>query len=225
MLPAIAAIVAAYLIGSLPVAYLAGRLARGVDLREVGSGNTGASNVWQSVSKALVVPVGLAQIGQGLAAVLIARAAGQSDGVQAAAGVAAIIASDWNPWLRLTGGRGVGQTIGVLLALAPWALVAFIAVAIAGVALKAIPQFVAIALLSTPVVAAITGEPAPVVAGCAALAAIAMLKRVLANGTPDPACGRPGVWLIRLAYDRDVRDRDAWVRRGLGGEAATAPGS
>jgi glycerol-3-phosphate acyltransferase PlsY len=212
-------IAASYIIGSIPVAYLAGRIVRGVDIRHVGSGNTGASNVWQSVSKPLVVPVGVAQIGQGLAAVLLAKAAGQGEGVQAACGVAVIVASDWNPWLRFAGGRGVGQTVGVLLALAPWALATFIVIALAGVAMRSIPQFVAIALIATPVAAAIAGASPPVIAGCAVLAATAMLKRVVANGAPAQDCARPGVWVIRIVYDRDIRDRDAWVRRGLAGDA------
>lgn len=215
MLAAAVTIVAAYLIGSVPIPYLTGRITKGVDIRELGSGNVGASNVWQSVSRALVVPVGLAQIGQGLAAVLIANAAGQGVGVQGAAGIAVLVANDWNPWLRFAGGRGVGQTIGVVLALAPWALGAFIVVSVAGVAFKAIPQFVALALIATPVAAAVAGQPASTIAACAALAAIALVKRVLANGAPDASCARPGVWLIRLVYDRDIRDRDAWVRRGL----------
>ncbi len=220
MVAVIATIAAAYVIGSIPVAYIAGRLTKGVDIRELGSGNVGASNVWQSVSKSLVVPVGIAQIAQGAGAVLIARGADQSTGVQVAAAIAAVLANDWNPWLRLAGGRGVGQTIGVLLVLAPWVLAAFIVVAIAGVALRAIPQFVAIALAATPIAAAIAGQPATVVAGCAALAALAMLKRLMANGPPGPAYARPAVWLIRLAYDRDIRDRDAWVTRGSDGRGA-----
>lgn len=215
MLAATAAVVAAYLIGSVPIPYLTGRITKGVDIRELGSGNVGASNVWQSVSRALVVPVGLAQIAQGLAVVLIARAAGQGGGVQAAAGIAVLVANDWNPWLRFRGGRGVGQTIGVVLALAPWALGAFIVVSVAGVAFKAIPQFVVLALIATPVAAAVAGQPASTIAACAALAAIALVKRMLANGAPDANCTRPGVWLIRLVYDRDIRDREAWVRRGL----------
>lgn len=220
MLVAASVIAASYMIGSTPVAYLAGRFAKGIDIRDVGSGNAGASNVWQSISKPLVVPVGLAQIGQGLASVLIARAAGQGEGVQAVAGVAAVVASDWNPWLRFAGGRGVGPTIGVLLALAPWALAAFIIVSLIGVALRAIPQFVAIALIATPIAAAIAGAPAPVVAGCAILASVALLKRTLGNGLPAPDYPRPAVWLIRLAYDRDIRDRGAWVRRGLASDAS-----
>jgi glycerol-3-phosphate acyltransferase PlsY len=222
MLATAATIVGSYVIGSIPIAYLTGHLAKGVDIRDVGSGNVGASNVWQSVSKGLVVPVGLAQIAQGAAAVLIAKAAGQHEGVQVAAALASLIANDWNPWLRLTGGRGVGQTIGVLLVLAPWALVAFIFVALAGVALRAIPQAIALALVATPIAAAFAGQPASIIGGCAVLAGIALVKRVLANGAPDASSARPGVWLLRLIYDRDIHDRDAWVRRKDAGQATQA---
>ena len=224
MLVSLAAIALAYLLGSVPVAYLTGRATKGIDLRERGSGNAGASNVWQSVSKWLVVPVGLAQIGQGLGAVLIARALDGGDGVQAACGVAAVLANDWNPWLRLTsprrafgGGRGIGTMIGVLLVLSPAALVVFAVISIAGVAVKAAPQAVAVALIATPVAALAAGQPGVIVMSCAALASIALLKRVLANGAPDASSPRPRVWLNRLLLDRDIRDRDAWVRRGVEG--------
>ena len=150
---AVAAIAASYAIASVPVAYLAGRW-RGVDVRDVGSGNVGASNIGESVSKGLMVPVGLAQIAQGLAGPLLARAAGQPSGVQVAAGVAAIAAHDWNPWLRFQGGRGVGPAIGFLLAMAPRdGLPAFVAVAVAGVPFKASAQSIAAGLVAAPVAA------------------------------------------------------------------------
>jgi glycerol-3-phosphate acyltransferase PlsY len=206
------AVAIAYLIGSIPVAYLAGRAA-GVDIRERGSGNTGASNIWQTVSRTLVVPVGVAQIAQGFVAVLIARALDQGDAIQAASGIACVLAHDWNPWLRFTGGRGIGATIGVLLALSPWALAAFILIALAGVVARAVPQGVLLALVATPVVAIVAGEPQETVAACAMLAVIAATKRLLANGDPDPALPRPDVWLNRLVLDRDIRDREAWIRR------------
>ena len=213
MLVSAAAVAIAYFIGSVPVAYIVARATKGVDIRERGSGNVGASNVWQSVSRWLVVPVGVAQIAQGLSAVLIARALDRGDAVQAACGVAAVIASDWSPWLRLTGGRGIGATIGVLLALAPWALVVFIVIAVAGVLARAIPQGVALALLSTPIVAAIAGEPRATVLVFALLAMLALMKRLLGNELPDRAAPRPDVWLNRLVLDRDIRDRETWVRR------------
>jgi glycerol-3-phosphate acyltransferase PlsY len=218
MLAEMGMIVLAYGVGSVPIAYLAGR-ARGVDIRKRGSGNVGASNVWQSVSRALVVPVGLAQIGQGLAVPWVASLLGMDAWVQACAAVAAVIANDWNPWLRLTGGRGIGQTIGALLVLAPWGLAAFIVVSVAGVLIRAVPQGVAAALVVAAVAAALSGEPAAAVAGCVALTVIAMLKRLTANGPPEPAHRTADVWLNRLVLDRDIRDRDAWVRRNLDADA------
>jgi len=212
MLVSAAAIVLAYAIGSVPVAYLVGRLTKGVDLRERGSGNVGASNVWQSASKWLVVPVGLTQIGQGLGAVLVAKVLDQGDGVQAACGIAAVLANDWNPWLRFEGGRGIGTTIGVLLVLALDPLAVFIAIAVAGVVIRDVPQAVALGLIATPIAALATGEPAATVVLCAVLAALALAKRLLANGLPDESAPR-GVWLNRLWLDRDIRDREAWVRR------------
>ena len=218
----IAVVPASYAIGSVPVAWLAGRLRGGVDLRELGSGNLGASNVWQSVSKALVVPVGLAQIGQGLAGIELAKLAGEATGVQVICGLAAIAAHDWNPWLRFKGGRGVGPAIGFMLALATLdALPVFIVVAVASVPFGLSPLGVGVGLVVAPFAAYVGGEPAAVVAGCVAMVVLVLAKRLLANGPPE--ANVPGVWRNRLLFDRDIRDRDAWVRRGLdrrGGQRA-----
>jgi glycerol-3-phosphate acyltransferase PlsY len=212
MLPALLAIAVGYAIGSLPIGWIAGRLS-GVELRERGSGNTGASNVIESISPALGIVVGIAQIVQGLAAVLIARALGVDDGAQAAAGVAALTANNWNPWLRFKGGRGMGVLLGVLLGLSWAALAAFVVLALAGLVLRAVPQGMAAGLLAMPMAAWVAGAPASVVAGCVALALLAFAKRLLSNEAPATDAPRPDVWINRLVYDRDIRDRDAWVQR------------
>lgn len=212
---ALMTIVAGYAIGSIPVAQLVARYTKDLDLRDVGSGNVGASNVWQSVERWLVVPVGLAQIAQGAAAVLLARLLDQGDGVQVLSGVAAVVAHDWNPWLQFSGGRGIGQTIGVLLALSWQSASVFAVVSLIGVLVGMIPQFIALALFAAPYGEAFFGESATVALGGLLLAFIAMIKRILSNGRPDALAPRPEVWLYRLVYDRDIRDRDAWVKRGL----------
>jgi glycerol-3-phosphate acyltransferase PlsY len=171
--------------------------------------------VWQSVSRALVIPVGLAQIAQGLAGPLLARVLDLDTEVQVLAGLAAIVANNWNPLLGFTGGRGIGQSIGFLLALAPAALAVFIFIALVGVAMRAIPQFVALAIVVAPLGAVVAGGETPVVLGCVLVAAIAMLKRVTGNGVPSAGHPRPRVYLYRLIYDRDVREREAWIRRGI----------
>jgi glycerol-3-phosphate acyltransferase PlsY len=186
---------------------------RGLDLREYGSGNVGASNVWQSVSRPLVVPVGLAQVGQGLAAVLLARAFDQDSGVQLVAGLATVIAHIWNPWLRWKGGRGIGPTIGVMLAISSPVLAVFAAISLLGVALRRIPECMLLAILAMPFAAWATRDGANIVAGFGVLAAVLLCKRVLANGAPESQFERPAVWLTRLVSDRDNPDRTAWVRR------------
>ena len=211
---AIRTIIGSYLVASVPVAYLTARLLSGIDLREHGSGNVGASNIWQSSSKAAVVPVGLAEIGQGLFGPAVAVLSGLGPGAQATAGVAAVAAHNWSPLLRFAGGRGVAHAIGVMLAISRQALAAFIVISLIGVRVRAIPQFVGLGILSAPVVAKLTRQPAEVDAGLAAVAALIFAKRLTANAPPPPDAHRGRVLINRLLYDRDTSDRDVWIARG-----------
>lgn len=213
---AIATVALSYLIGAVPVAYLTGRVLRGVDIRRVGSGNVGASNVWQTVSRAAVVPVGITEILQGLAGVVFARLTDQGEGVQALAGVAAIAGHNWSPFLRFAGGRGVGHSLGFMLVRSPAALALFTIVSLFGVLMRSVPLAVGIGILAAPLAAATAGQSQAVVLGMAGMALLVFLKRLLAND-PLPR-GRPlRMYLTRLLHDRDLRDRDAWVRRRSAG--------
>ena len=89
-----------YLIGAIPVAYIAGRL-KGIDIRRYGSANVGASNVYQSVARWAVVPVGIAQIALAMAGIGLAKLLDQDLGVQVAAGVAALVGACWSVYLRV----------------------------------------------------------------------------------------------------------------------------
>ena len=102
---AVAAIVIAYLLGSIPFAYLAGR-ARGIDLRKVGSGNLGAANVFRTLGRRMGIAVMAADIGKGAAAVLIAKALTDDPWPAVAAG-AAMAGHVFPVWLRFKGGKGV----------------------------------------------------------------------------------------------------------------------
>ena len=217
MLSAVPIVLGSYLLGGVPVAYLTGRLLRGIDIRQYGSGNVGASNVWQAVSRSAVVPVGLAEIGQGLLGVVIAKLADQSLAVQVLAGLAALAGHNWSPFLRFSGGRGIGHAIGFLLILSWPGLGAFIGVSLTGVALKAIPQFVGLGIVAAPLAALAAGQAPEIVAGVAAMAGLIAAKRLLTNRpSPPPGADVRRLLLNRLLYDRDARERDAWVRRGPG---------
>ena len=207
-------IAGSYLLSAVPVAYLTGRLLGGVDLRELGSRNVGASNVWQTVSRAAVVPVGLAEIGQGLIGPMVAKAAGQGDGVQVAAGLAAIAGHIWSPYLGFTGGRGVGHAIGFMLAMSRSALGGFIVLSLAGVALRIVPQLVGLGIFAAPLIALGRHEPPAVVGGMATMAALLFAKRIIAHEPPPPGGRGRRVVLNRILYDRDTRERERWVRGG-----------
>ncbi len=215
MLKAVLTVVGSYIIGGVPVAYLSGRLLRGVDIRQHGSRNVGASNVWQSVSRVAVAPVGVAEIAQGLLGPLAARRTGQSRTVQALAGLAALAGHNWSPWLGFTGGRGVGHAIGFMLMLSRPALGVFIVLSLIGVALRAVPQLVGLGIVAAPLAALAKRQPREIVAGMAGMASLIMAKRLLTNqpGLPSGADPRR-VLLNRLLYDRDTREREPWVRGG-----------
>ncbi|MCP5116028.1 MAG: glycerol-3-phosphate 1-O-acyltransferase PlsY, partial [bacterium] len=114
-----AILLAAYLIGSIPFAWIAGRMAR-IDIRAVGSGNIGASNVYRAVGPAAGILVLAADISKGVAAVWIARKwGGGGETILVLAGLAAIAGHTWTIFLHFRGGKGVATASGVLFSLVP----------------------------------------------------------------------------------------------------------
>ena len=85
----------AYLLGSVPAAYIAARLSKGIDLRETGSGNVGTSNVARMTSKILAVPVFMFDIGKGYLVVWLASIAGMELFYQIVIGLLAVIGHNW----------------------------------------------------------------------------------------------------------------------------------
>ncbi|MCS7207872.1 MAG: glycerol-3-phosphate acyltransferase [Dehalococcoidia bacterium] len=120
----------AYLLGSIPTAYLAGRLAKGVDIRRVGDGNPGAANVWREVGPLPGAVVALVDVGKGAAAVVLAHALTGSAIGQMLAGGVAVVGHNWSAFLRLQGGRGAATALGVLLAVLPRATFPLVALAL-----------------------------------------------------------------------------------------------
>ncbi len=119
----------AFLLGSIPTGYLVGR-ARGVDIRKIGSGNIGATNVFRSLGRGPGVFVFACDALKGLAAVLAAAGLIGSDWLPAAAGsvpatagitagIAAILGHNFTPWLGFKGGKGIATSAGVLLGILP----------------------------------------------------------------------------------------------------------
>jgi glycerol-3-phosphate acyltransferase PlsY len=113
------AVVIGYLLGSVPCAYIAGRLARGVDIRRVGGGNVGALNVMREIGTGAGIAVYLADVAKGSLAVLAAQWLGVPLLWVFAAGLAALVGHSWPVWLRFRGGQGLATGMGVLLVVAP----------------------------------------------------------------------------------------------------------
>ena len=107
-----------YLLGAIPSGYLAGRWLKGIDLRDCGSGSTGATNVLRNVGKGPALVVFLIDVGKGALAVLLAKSVGLSDWLQVLAGLAALAGHIWPVWLRFKGGKAVATGLGLFLGLA-----------------------------------------------------------------------------------------------------------
>jgi len=112
-------LIAAYLIGSIPNAYLFPRLFYGIDIRKHGTGKVGASNVLKLTSKWMAVLVTLLDVGKGLLAVWLAQLLDMGVAEQVATGMLAIIGHNWPVFLRFHGGRGIFTSLGVIFMLAP----------------------------------------------------------------------------------------------------------
>ena len=108
-------LLAGYCLGSLPNGFLAGKWISGVDLREIGSGSTGATNVFRHVGKRAAFVVFVLDVGKGVLAVLLAKAFMAEEMIQVAAGLAALIGHIWPIWLRGKGGKAVATGLGILL--------------------------------------------------------------------------------------------------------------
>lgn len=121
------AIIIAYLLGSIPFAYIFTRLATGKDIRQLGSGNGGANNVFREVGIKIAIPVCICDVGKGAAAVSIAYWLMEvpfrtADIFVCLAALAVIAGHIWPVYLKFKGGNGLSTTIGSLVIIMPWEL-------------------------------------------------------------------------------------------------------
>jgi glycerol-3-phosphate acyltransferase PlsY len=118
-LAGVALVAASFLIGAIPWGYVAGKVSRGIDLRSVGSGGTGATNVLRTMGPQASALVALLDISKGVLPVVLARSAGFDSAWAAAAAVAAVAGHCWSPFIGFKGGKGVATGAGAAIALFP----------------------------------------------------------------------------------------------------------
>jgi glycerol-3-phosphate acyltransferase PlsY len=208
-----------YLLGSIPAAYLAAKWSRGIDIRQYGSGNIGAANVLAVGSKWASLVVIIFDLGKGMAPVWAAKLIGLDIAPQVAVGLAAIIGHNWPVFLGFNGGRGLLTTLGVAFILAPWLALILAVIAFAWAPFKQLALGTLCAMILLPIFSWFLSEPlgierAPLTLGFVAIFLLLVIRRLTAPKTSLTASVPPRQLLLnRLLFDRDIRDREAWVRR------------
>lgn len=171
-----AVVLAGYVIGSIPFALI---LARrwGADLRQVGSGNLGATNVMRASGVTAGLLVAALDMTKGAASVWLASSVSDSAELPAAAGLAAIIGHIYPLWLRFRGGKGVATACGVFSMLTPAAMPPTLAIFATVVWLtKYVSLGSVVATIALPPIAYALGAPAPAVTAAAAASAIIVFR-------------------------------------------------
>ncbi|WDH81250.1 glycerol-3-phosphate 1-O-acyltransferase PlsY [Paenibacillus urinalis] len=118
MVWSITAVIVSYLLGSVSFSFLFGKLMKGIDIRDHGSGNAGATNTLRTLGKGPAILVLALDIAKGIAAVWIGKwLGGDSAWVPALCGISAIVGHNWPVFFRFRGGKGIATAIGVLATL------------------------------------------------------------------------------------------------------------
>jgi acyl phosphate:glycerol-3-phosphate acyltransferase len=215
-------VIAGYLLGSIPLSYLSGR-ARGIDIKKQGTHQVGAGNLWRTTSRKLGFFVGIFDFLKGMLMVYLAKKAGLDAGLQLFTGIAVIIGHNWPVFLRFHGGRGIATALGLIIimpslnygAITTWPLIVFFGVAFGLLSiLHRTPVPVLAGLITLPVTSAIVCEPVKLMMGYLLLVVIIIIKRLTAQPNTAAVKADMGhVLLNRLLFDRDIKDRSAWVHR------------
>jgi len=118
-------LLASYLLGAIPTSYLVVRLVKGQDLRRLGSGNLGATNLYRTLGWRYAIPVGLFDLLKGAVPVLVfGPRAGGGEAIPLVLGVAALLGHVFSVFVNFQGGKGVATGAGIVLGLAPAAFLA-----------------------------------------------------------------------------------------------------
>ena len=213
-------ILGAYLLGSVPTAYLAAKWSRGIDIRRFSDGNVGATNLLRLTSKRIAIPVIIFDLGKGMVMVWTAQLLGLDTTQQVTVGLAAIIGHSWPVFLRFNGGRGILTTLGVVFILVPWLGLIALIIAYSMAPFRQLALGTIIAVASLPIFSWFLPQlfgiekPLPITVGFVAIFLLAVIRRLTAPRTIfTPSVSRGQLFVNRLLFDRDIRDRDAWINR------------
>lgn len=213
-------IICAYLLGSVPASYLAGKL-RGIDLRQHGTTQVGGGNLWRATSWKLGLPVGIFDFVKGMVMVWIAHLQGLDVAQQTVVGMAAIVGHNWPVFLRFHGGRGIATLLGIVIILptinniTPLPTVIAIGIVFVGYPiLRSSPLPVFLGIASLPLTNWLFREKDGVVLAFLAIFLIIVVKRLTAQPSADAASiSKSRLLFNRLLFDRDISDKKVWMYR------------
>jgi glycerol-3-phosphate acyltransferase PlsY len=218
-------LVGAYLLGSIPAAYLGVKWFKGADIRKLGTGNVGSANVARTTSTWLAVPVGLFDMGKGALAVWIAHLIGLSAGQQMVVGLITIAGHDWPVFIGFRGGKGMITSLGVIAMVSPLLGAIILAIAYVPGIVRQMALGVFVALISLPLWSWFAWSwfastrfgidaRAAVTIGFVFVALMGFTKRLVGSRVELSRNVSTGELLLnRLLFDRDIRDRKAWIDR------------
>ena len=218
-------LIVAYILGSIPAAYLSVKWATGADIRKIGTGNVGSSNVAQTTSKWLAVAVGLFDMGKGTLAFFIAYWLGLEVWQQMAVGLVTVAGHNWSVFIGFRGGKGMITTLGVIFAISPLLgliilLTAYLPAFFKQMALGVFACFITLPLWTWFAWAWFASsrlgveDKMTVTIGIFAIAMMGALKRLIgARATISRDIPMNELLINRLLFDRDIRDRQVWINR------------
>lgn len=217
--------VVAYLIGAVPVSYLLGRVLGGIDLRQHGSGNVGASNFASQMGRKWWLPIAVIDMARGAGPILVGQYAlglSHTGWWLMLTPLFTILGNNWSPFLRFTGGRSVGAWAGGILGISPPFFALGLALYVLGWRItRRSAEWLLAVMIALPVMAIAWPERWLLVGGSEQMAVFAasgavmiLAKRLVSNGQPPPPdVPRSAVMFNRLLRDRDIADRDEWLAR------------
>ena len=193
--------VIAYLLGSIPTGYLVGK-GRGIDIRSVGSGNIGATNVFRTLGKPAGIFVLIVDALKGwIAVALVARWVAHRyqpgsdfaarEWLAICAAIWAVLGHNYTCWLQFKGGKGIATSAGVLAALVPWSVVIVVSI---WIVVLAVSRYVSLASMlaafALPIATWLTGDTITMIVVSGIIGALAIYKhkaniKRLLNGTEN----------------------------------------
>ncbi|UCG53953.1 MAG: glycerol-3-phosphate acyltransferase [Dehalococcoidia bacterium] len=215
--------ISAYLLGSVPFAFLLAKWFYGIDIRQHGTGKIGAANVLRVVSKWLAIPVAVFDIGKGALMVWATQLLGMEVVEQVTVGIFTIIGHNWPIFLRFKGGRGILTSLGVIVMLSPWLGLIMLSISYILAPIRQVALGVFLASVSLPFLSWFLGQGLgiddrlPITVGFMIISFMIWFKRLLVPRTElSKSVSMAELIINRLLFDRDIRDARAWTQRKSG---------